>query len=221
VIYNYLVLSRGGFDRAIRSGAGSVEISASASDAHSRKNTGMACQKALADAVEMTGDAVKRGLHVRASIQCTFGCAYEGQIDPKRVVSAARALLDQGPDMLVLADTTGMATPETVRSLLDRLLPLAGRTPVGLHFHDTRGFGLENVAAALDCGISHFDTAVGGLGGCPFVPGAAGNISTETTARMMFEMNIQTGIDVDGIRRCARMLQACLSGSDTEFDQES
>jgi hydroxymethylglutaryl-CoA lyase len=220
VIYNYLVLSRGGFDRAIQSGAGSVEISSSSSDAHSRKNTGMPRQKALADAVEMTGAARKQGLHVRASIQCTFGCAYEGQIDPERVVSAARVLMDQNPDMLVLADTTGMATPETVRTLLKRIRPLAGGTPIGLHFHDTRGFGMENVAAAMDCGVTHFDTAVAGIGGCPFVPGAAGNISTETTARMMLEMNIQTGIDIDGVRRCARILKACLKGSNTEFEQD-
>jgi hydroxymethylglutaryl-CoA lyase len=221
VIYNYLVLSRSGFERALRCGAGSVEISASASHTHSRKNTGMPSRKALTDAVEMTRTARTRGLHVRASIQCAFGCAYEGHIDPEQVVSAARALFEQAPDMLVLADTTGMATPETVRELLGRILPLSGNIPVGLHFHDTRGFGLANVAAAIDCGVTHFDTSLEGLGGCPFIPGAAGNISTEATARMLSEMNINTGIDMDSLRRSARLLQAYLAGSDTEFKGRS
>lgn len=214
VIYNYLVLSRGGFERAIRSGAASVEISASASDTHSRKNTGMSREKAMADAVMMTGAARARGLHVRTSIQCAFGCAYEGSVAPERVLAAAGAFLDKCPDMLVLADTTGMATPESVNTLLARLLPAADDTPIGLHLHDTRGLGLANVMAAMECGVTRFDTALAGMGGCPFVPGAAGNISTEATARMMSEMNIQTGIDIDGVTRCARRLQAFLAAPD-------
>jgi len=216
VTYNFLVLSRGGFERALRAGAASVEISASVSDTHSRKNTGMSRTKAISDAAEMIETARARGLHVRASIQCAFGCVYEGGVAPETVMSAARAFLDRGPDMLVLADTTGMATPESVKTLLARILPLAGESPVGLHLHDTRGHGLANVAAALGCGVTRFDTALAGLGGCPFVPGAAGNISTEKTALMLKEMGIQTGIDIDAVRRIARWLYARLTGSKGE-----
>jgi hydroxymethylglutaryl-CoA lyase len=211
VIYNYLVLSRGGFDRALRSGATSVEISASASNTHSKRNTGMPGEKAVSDAVMMIATARERGLHVRASIQCTFGCVYEGNIAPDLVLATARAFLHRGPDMLVLADTTGMATPETVKALLDRLLPIAGDTPIALHFHDTRGLGLANVMAAMGCGITRFDTSLGGIGGCPFVPGAAGNISTEATVKMMSEMDIETGIDIEAVTKCARRLQASLN----------
>lgn len=213
VTYNYLVLSRSGFERALRSGAASVEISASVSDTHSRKNTGMSREKAVSNAVMMIGEAGGLGLHVRSSIQCAFGCAYEGDIDPESVLSTARAFLHHNPDMLVLADTTGMATPESVKILLERLLPEAGDISVALHLHDTRGLGLANVVAAMTLGVTHFDTALAGMGGCPFVPGAAGNISTEATARMLSEMNIRTGIDIDGVARCAERLQARLSVS--------
>lgn len=211
VTYNYLVLNRSGFERALRSGAASVEISASTSDTHSRKNTGMSREKATSDAVTMIGEARDRGIHVRSSIQCAFGCAYEGQIAPELVLSTARAFLDQEPDMLVLADTTGMATPGSVKALLERLLPETGNIPIALHLHDTRGLGQANVVAAMTIGVIHFDTALAGMGGCPFVPGATGNISTEATARMLSEMSIRTGIDIDGVARCARRLQACLT----------
>jgi len=211
IVYNYLVLSGSGFERALRSGAESVEISASASDTHSRKNTGMSRKKALKDSVRMIGTALSRRLHVRASIQCAFGCAYEGNVAPELVVSTARDFLGPGPDMLVLADTTGMATPDTVKALLSRILPIAGDTPVALHLHDTRGLGLANVEAAMTYGVTHFDTALAGMGGCPFVPGAAGNISTETTLRKMSELNIETGIDIEAVIRCSRRLLTCLS----------
>jgi hydroxymethylglutaryl-CoA lyase len=210
VIYNYLVLSRNGFERAMSSGAQSVEISASASDTHSRKNTGMPGDKAMGEAVKMIERAKDGGLHVRASIQCAFGCVYEGDIDPEFVRSTAMTFLSQNPDMLVLADTTGMAVPDTVKAMLERILPETGKIPVALHLHDTRGFGLANVAAAMECNVTHFDTAISGMGGCPFVPGAAGNISTEKTARMMADMNIQTGIDIEGVTRCSRRLRAYL-----------
>lgn len=211
VIYNYLVLSRSGFERALQSGATSVELSASASDVHSRKNTGLPSDKAIAEAAAMTGKAKAHGLHARASIQCAFGCVYEGEIPHGRILTAARAFLDHTPDMLILADTTGMATPESVTALLSRILPETSKTPIGLHFHDSRGFGLKNVMAAMACGITHFDTSLGGLGGCPVVPGAAGNISTEETARMMTKLGIQTGIDIDSVHRWTRRLMTFLT----------
>jgi hydroxymethylglutaryl-CoA lyase len=207
VIYNYLVLNPRGLDRAIRSGAASVEISASASETHSRKNTGFGCKKAIDDGTRMIRDARAIGLHVRASVQCAFGCAYEGTISPEFVYDTALGFLSRNPDMLVLADTTGMATPSSVRKILTRLLPEAGKTPIVLHLHDTRGRGLANVAAAIDCGVFHFDTSLSGMGGCPFVPGAAGNISTEKTVEMLSKMNISAGVDIEEVSRCSERLR--------------
>lgn len=217
VTYNYLVLNQNGLDRAIRSGASSVEISASASDTHSRKNTGMPRTKAISGAIKMIGSARKHGLHIRASIQCAFGCAYEGAIDAEFVLSTARSFLSRGPDMLVLADTTGMAEPTSVKVLLDLILPEAGETPIALHLHDTHGFGLANVVAAMEQGITHFDASLAGLGGCPFIPGAAGNISTEETARMLTRMNIRTGIKIDGVAQCSKQLLAYLALQNKEL----
>ena len=217
VTYNYLVLSRSGFERALRSGAGSVEISASASDTHSRENTGMPGVKAIGEAVETLESAKAGGLHARASIQCAFGCAYEGSIDPEFVLATAREFIAGSPDILVLADTTGMATPDTVKAMLNRVLPEAGGIPLAMHFHDTRGFGLANVVAAMECGVTHFDTALSGMGGCPFVPGAAGNISTEKTAQLMTKMNIKTGIDMHGVLRCAERLRSYLASPNKEL----
>ncbi len=212
VTYNYLVLNRAGFDRAVGSGAASLEISVSASNTHSRKNTGISRDNAIAEAIRMAGDAVKHGLHVRASIQCAFGCVYEGRIDPAFVVATSRKFLSMKPNMLVLADTTGMATPASVTSLLKDLLPISGDTPVALHLHDTRGLGLSNVRAAIECGVLHFDTALSGMGGCPFIPGAPGNISTEKTLSMLAQMNINTGIDLEAVVRCSERLKSHLTG---------
>jgi len=195
VVYTALVLNQRGLDRAMASGIPAVEISVSASDLHSRKNTGMAHRRALDQALCMINRAVSAGLYVRAGVQCAFGCVYEGPMPTARIAEVIRRFVDHGAHGLVLADTTGMGSPPVVKGLLDAVLPLVGRRPFALHFHDTRGLGLVNLMAALACGISIFDTALAGMGGCPFVPGAAGNIATEDTAHMLETLGIHTGID--------------------------
>jgi hydroxymethylglutaryl-CoA lyase len=110
-----------------------------------------------------------------------------------------------------------MATPNSVRPLLAGILPESGGVPLGMHVHGTRGFGLANVVAAMECGITHFDTALSGMGGCPFVPGAPGNIATEETARLMKDMNIRTGIDIERITQCTRKLRAFLAAPNKEL----
>jgi hydroxymethylglutaryl-CoA lyase len=202
VLYNALVLNTRGLNRAMAAGMASVEISVSASDTHSRKNTGVTHSQALAEALAMIRTARKNGCHVRAGIQCAFGCAYEGHISQTRVLEMASRYLSEGVDMLAIADTTGMATPEIMTDLLKKIRPLAGDVPVALHLHDTKGLGLANVLAAMTCGVTHFDTALGGLGGCPFIPGAPGNIGTEKTIDMLHRMNIETGIDSALVRHC-------------------
>jgi len=184
VIYSGLVLNTRGVARAQRAGLTHVEVSISASDTHSRKNTGMSFDRAVAQLEEMVGLAQKADLNIRAGIQCAFGCAYEGEISHTRVLNIARNYVSYGVDAIALSDTTGMADPVRVTKLIELLLP---------------ELGLANVLAALQCGITHFDTALAGMGGCPFVPGAAGNIATEDTASLMASMGILTGIDISRI----------------------
>lgn len=195
VVYSALVLNRQGLSRALASGIPAVEISISASDAHSRKNAGMAHADALEQGLRMIGQAVSADLYVRASVQCTFGCVFEGEIPSARTADIIRRFVDHGAHALALADTTGLGSPPVIRRVLDAVLPLTGRLPLALHLHDTRGLGLVNLMAALNCGVSIFDTALAGMGGCPFVPGAAGNIATEDTAHLMETLGICSGVD--------------------------
>ncbi|RLC29041.1 MAG: hydroxymethylglutaryl-CoA lyase [Deltaproteobacteria bacterium] len=206
VDYYGLVLNMTGLERAHRAGLRSVEVSVSCSDTHSRRNTGMSLDQAVEDGIQMIARAQSLGIRARASIQCAFGCVFEGEIMESSVVAMAQRLVSAGIDMLGLADTTGMAGPLKIRSLVNRVKAATGNIPVSLHLHDTRGLGLVNVMAGMDCGIKNFDTSLGGMGGCPFVPGAAGNIATEDTAYLMESMNINTGIDIAGVAQCSRKL---------------
>lgn len=207
VSYSGLVLNARGLERAMAVGLDQVEVSVSASDTHSRRNAGMPAAEALAGGVRMVETAKSAGLFVRASVQCAFGCAYEGEIPADRVVQAAEAFLSAGVDSFSLADTTGMGHPRAVDAMLDRVLPVAGAVPVALHLHDTRGLGLVNVMTALNRGIRWFDTAFGGMGGCPFVPGAAGNIATEDTVHLLSTLGVESGIDPEPVAACSREME--------------
>ncbi len=208
VVYTALVLNRQGLDRAMASGIAAVEISLSASDSHSRKNAGMAHDDALEKGLRMIDQALSAGLHVRASVQCAFGCVDEGQIPATRIAGIVRRFVEHGVHVLALADTTGMGSPPRIEEVLDAVLPLAGRLPLALHLHDTRGLGLVNLMAALKYGVSIFDTALAGMGGCPFVPGAAGNICTEDTAHLLERLGIHTGVDYRRVGAVSRDMEA-------------
>jgi hydroxymethylglutaryl-CoA lyase len=207
VEYSALVLNSRGVERAGRSGIKHVEISISASDTHSRKNTGMNLSQAQSAGREMIRLAKQANMTIRAGIQCAFGCVYEGRIPPRQVLKMAGDFLDSGIDALALSDTTGMAHPAAIETLLKSLLSKTANIPVILHFHDTRGLGLVNLLTALETGVTHFDTALGGMGGCPFVTGAAGNIATEDTAHLLDSLNIDTGVDVPKVAGCSRQLE--------------
>lgn len=207
VEYSGLVLNPRGVERAYHSGLKFVEISISASDTHSRKNTGMTLEEARKMGLEMIRLARGYNLNIRAGIQCALGCVDEGPMPPQRVLKIARSFLDCGIDALALSDTTGMGHPASVENLLEILLPDTGKLPIIMHFHDTRGLGLVNVMTALEIGITRFDTALGGMGGCPFVRGAAGNIATEDTAHLMAELDIETGVDISKVARCSNQLE--------------
>ena len=148
------------------------------------------------------------GVPVEAIVSTAFGCPYEGDVAPERVAQVAGHLVDAGADRLSFGDTTGMATPRRVDDLLDAL-ERAGIGPerIGLHFHDTRGTALANVVAALERGVTRFDASIGGLGGCPYAPGASGNAVTEDLVHMLADMEIETGVDLDALLACAQLAQ--------------
>jgi hydroxymethylglutaryl-CoA lyase len=208
VVYSALVLNRRGLERAIASGITAVEISISASDTHSRKNAGMAHDEAMDQGQRMIEQALSAGLHVRAGVQCAFGCVDEGRIPAARIVGIVRRFVAHGVHVLALADTTGMGSPLLIEGVLDAVLPLCGRLPLALHLHDTRGLGLVNLMSALKYGVAIFDAALAGMGGCPFVPGAAGNISTEDTAHLLDRLGIHTGVDYRRVGVVSRELEA-------------
>lgn len=206
VTYTALALNEKGVERVHAAGLAHVEISVSASDAHSRRNAGLPLSDALRRGQRMIRMAAERHMGVTAGVQCALGCAYEGRIPPERVLDMAEGFLSVGVDYLSIADTTGMGNPRSVAELLEGLTPLAGETPVGLHLHDTRGLGLANMSTALEYGATRFDASVGGMGGCPFVPGAAGNIATEDAAYLLDSMGIETGVNLARLCECARDL---------------
>ena len=206
VTYSGLVLNLKGLVRAADAGLKAVDMSVSASDSHSRKNANVSLEDALQNFTDMVAHARELGMNVRAGIQCAFGY-YEPDVSQELVVDIAKKHLALDVDELALADSTGMANPGQIRSLLADIMPLAGDTPVILHLHDTRGMGLANVLAALDAGCRYFDTAFGGLGGCNFIEQATGNIATEDTVNMLHEMGYETGVNASKVAEVSRMIQ--------------
>lgn len=207
VRYSALVLNEKGLERANLSGLQQIEISISASDTHSRKNAGMPFEKALETGKGMIRLAQEYNMKIRAGIQCAFGCVYEGKISKTRVLNIASNFLNMGIGTLAISDTTGMANPLLIKSLINKLIPQVGNTPLVLHLHDTRGLGLVNLMAAMECGVTRFDTALAGMGGCPFVAEAAGNIATEDTAWLMKSLAIETGVDISKVATCSQKLE--------------
>ncbi|HID52157.1 MAG TPA: hydroxymethylglutaryl-CoA lyase [Anaerolineae bacterium] len=204
VVYSGLALNLKGVERAQQAGLRYVDVSVSVSEAHSRRNANRSVADALTGFQEMVQQARAYGMSVRGGIQCAFGYRQADDVAPETVLEIARHHLDLDVDELALADSSGLANPRQLQALLAEIMLLAGDVPVILHLHDTRGMGLANVLAALQCGVRHFDTAFGGLGGCPFIEDAAGNIATEDTAYMLHEMGIETGIDLAKLAAISR-----------------
>ena len=197
IVYAALILSEKGLDRAIQCGVPHVGIYVSASETHSRKNSNMSVAEAMKEARRLIAKARGAGMEVRAGVMNAFGCAYEGKVPLGRVLTLVRDFMKREPDEICLADTSGMANPLQVKKLVKRVRDIVGAVPISLHLHNTRGLGLANVWAAVNEGVAIFDTSLGGLGGCPFIPGARGNIATEDTVNMLHESGIKTGIDLD------------------------
>jgi hydroxymethylglutaryl-CoA lyase len=195
VIYSGLVLNVKGVERAIKSGLNHIAISMSASNTHSQKNANKSIEESLIEFAEMARVAKEAGLKVRGGIQCAFGCRYEGEISEQFVIELAKRHIDLGIDELSLADSTGMGNPVQMKRIMSQIVPLAGNLPVILHLHDTEGKGIANMIAAIETGVNYFDTAFGGLGGCPFIKGATGNIATEDVVHCLHQMGYETGIN--------------------------
>jgi hydroxymethylglutaryl-CoA lyase len=208
VVYSALVPNPKGAERALAAHADELELVVSASETHNQKNVRRTVAESLVAAHELIALAHDDGVPVEAIVSTAFGCPYEGDVAPERVAQLAGHLLDAGADRLSFGDTTGMATPRRVDDLLDALARARvepGR--VGLHFHNTRGTALANVLAGLERGVTRYDASIGGLGGCPYAPGASGNAVTEDLVHMLDDMGIDTGIDLDALLDCAHLAQ--------------
>ena len=211
ILYSGLVLNTKGLERAANAGLRHVAASISASDTHSRKNANASLPQARQRIVEMIKTGKKHGLVIRGELQCVFGCRFEGRIDPNVVFDMIKEQLDLGIDEIALADSTGMANPKSIQEISNKAIEIVEDKPVFLHLHNTEGKGLANALAAMQVGIAHFDTAFGGMGGCPFIKGASGNISTEDMVFMSGQMGIETGIDIDKIAAISRSLEKYFS----------
>lgn len=208
VVYNGLALNIKGVERVAAAGLESIEVSMSASEVHSRRNVNMTLKEAMAQVGHMIRLSKEMGMAIRAGIQCTFGYLNEAVIPFERIQRIVEGYLDQGIDFLILGDTTGMADPVKIHTIMGKIRPLVGDLKIALHLHDTRGLGLVNVQTALKYGIRHFDASLAGMGGCPFAPGATGNIATEDLANFLHTYGIQTGIDVEKLSRCSQSMEA-------------
>ncbi|HWS45642.1 MAG TPA: hydroxymethylglutaryl-CoA lyase [Acidimicrobiia bacterium] len=208
VTYSALVPNVKGAERAVDARADEIELVVSASETHNRKNVRRSVAESLVAARDVVEVGHGAGIAVEAIVSTAFGCPYEGDVAPERVGQIAGHLLDAGADRLSFGDTTGMATPRRVDDLLDALEHAGiASARVGLHFHNTRGTALANAVAALERGVTRFDASIGGLGGCPYAPGASGNAVTEDLVHMLHDMNIDTGIDLEALLGCARLAQ--------------
>jgi hydroxymethylglutaryl-CoA lyase len=210
VTFSALVLNLKWLERAAAAGIRKVDMGVPASETLARKNANTSIEEGMTEMAQMVARAREHGMKVRAGVQVAFGCAYEGKIEVGKVVALARRFLAMGIDELSLADSAGLGNPQLVRRVVQEVLPLAGSVPVVLHLHDTRGQGLANLLSALKSGVTAFDTSFGGLGGCPFIRTAKGNIATEDTAYMLHEMGIQTGLDVAKIGAISREMEEFL-----------
>jgi hydroxymethylglutaryl-CoA lyase len=199
VRYSALVPNLTGGRRAMDAGFTELEVVVSASDTHNRKNVNRSTEESLADVAELVALAHERGATCQVVVATAWGCPFEGDVPVERVVAVAQRAVRDGADGLSYGDTTGMATPSRVTRLVGETRSALPDAPLNLHFHNTRGTGLANVLAALQLGVSDFDASVGGLGGCPYAPGATGNIATEELVHMVEDMGVDTGVDLERV----------------------
>lgn len=203
-----LVPNRRGLDAALAAGMKEIAVFLSASETHNKKNINKTIAETLTAFGEVVAPARAAGVRVRAYVSTVFGCPYEGDVDPARAVWLSRELRAMGVYQVSLGDTIGVANPRQVERVLELVLAEVPVDDVAVHFHDTQGTALANCLAALQLGVTTIDAAVGGLGGCPYAPGAAGNLATDDLVAMLHAMDIATGIDLDKLVEASRLAAA-------------
>jgi hydroxymethylglutaryl-CoA lyase len=213
VVASALVPNLKGAERALAAGFRHINYVLSISEAHSQSNVRRSTDEAIAEferIAALRATPAGRAMVLGVGLATSFGCTLQGAVDPDRVFEVARHVVAGGADEVIVADTVGYGNPAQVRALLPTIIDIAGGRRVICHFHDTRGLGLANVLAALDCGVRAFDTSLAGLGGCPFAPGATGNINTEDTAFMLESMGFPTGLDIAALVALRRDVESWL-----------
>ena len=208
--YAGLVLNERGLDRALAAGVDVVHMSYPVTDGFARANQNTTAAEGAATAARIVERSHANGLHTAVTLSCCFGCPYDGEVDPGVVLEHVRGLAAAGADEILLADTIGVGVPAQVRRLVPAALEAAGGAPVGLHLHNTRNTGYANADAGVECGATHFDASVGGLGGCPFAPGATGNVATEDLVFLFERSGHDTGVDLDALIEVAAWLARLL-----------
>ena len=202
---------------AMDAGARKITFVLSVSDAHNRANV----RKSTDDSLAMLRDVLaerdnRQNIKIATALATSFGCSIEGAVPEARVIQIAETLASQGVDEINLADTVGYGDPVQVGRIFKDVRKAVGELPLAAHFHDTRGLGLANVMAALDAGVRRFDSALGGLGGCPFAPGASGNIATEDTVHLFDRLGIDSGVDLGALLKVRHQLAEWLPGEKLE-----
>jgi isopropylmalate/homocitrate/citramalate synthase len=225
VEYPVLVPNEKGLDRALDAGVTSIAIFTAASETFNKRNINMSIDESFVNYAPVAARARAEGLRVRGYVSTAFGCPYEGDVTPEKVLEVSARLLDLGCYEVSVGDTIGVGTPMQVQGVVGILLQVIPATRLAMHFHDTRGTALANTLAALEMGISTFDASAGGLGGCPYAPGASGNLATEDLVYMLDGMAIESGVDLNRLVAASsiigpyldhplpgRYLQACTKG---------
>jgi hydroxymethylglutaryl-CoA lyase len=205
--YSALVPNLKGLERAIDAGVTDVAVFAASSESFSRRNINQSIADSIAGYRNVAREADRAGLRVRGYLSTAFGCPFEGDVPVDRVIDLTRQLLDCGLFEVAVSDTIGIAHPGQVRSVLAALAKTIPADRIALHFHDTRGTALANVLAALDFGVRTFDASAGGLGGCPYAPGASGNLATEDLLYLLHGLGYETGVDLAAVMAASQPLE--------------
>ncbi len=196
LVMSALVPNMKGFENAKKSGIPEIAVFGAATESFSQKNINTSIKQSLVNFHDVISAAKKEKLKTRAYLSTVFGCPYEGRVSQAKVLRLIEKYMELGVAEISLGDTIGVASPKQVRSLLKGVLKFAPAQKIAMHFHDTRGTAIANILASLDLGFRTFDTSIGGLGGCPYAPGAAGNVATEDVIYMLNEMGMDTGVDL-------------------------
>lgn len=212
VVYSALVPNRKGAEIAAECAVDSMQVFVAATDSYNLKNVRKTVRESLSDVADVADVAARAKIPLEGTISTAFGCPYEGDVSPNRVVEVSKWLCNLGIDTISYGDTTGMGTPRRVRELIETLREVVPRVTLNMHFHDTRGTGLANVLTALELGVDYFDASVGGMGGSPYAAGATGNVVTEDLVHMLEDMGFDTGVDLGRLLEAARIAQELVDG---------